>query len=145
VRVRLLTSLAAILVVVGVSRAWSEDFALIRNAANPIAALTRGEVKDIAVGRKKTWPRGPVAVMVLPRPGTPELHWFATSVVGIPESVLMARIKELVFRGEMRRPIIVSSPQEMLAAVHAEPGGLGVVTGHDAEKLPAGVARLTVR
>jgi hypothetical protein len=145
VRIRLLTSLAALLAVLGVSSAWSEDFALIRNAANPVTSLTKAEVKDIAVGRKKTWPRGAVAVMVLPRPGTPELRWFATSVVGIPESVLMARIKELVFRGEMRKPIIVSSPQEMLAAVHSEPGGLGIVTGQVAEKLPEDVARLTVR
>jgi hypothetical protein len=124
--------------------AWSDDFALVRNAANPITALSRSEIKELAIGKRKTWPRGPVAVLVLPRVGTPELHWLA-GVVGMPESVLMARIKELVFRGEMRKPIIVGSPQEALAAVHAEQGGLGVVPGDVAKKLPEGVAVLTIR
>jgi hypothetical protein len=142
VRVRLLIALAALLL--GAPRASADDFTLIRNTKNPIAELSRADLKGLAVGKKKTWPSGPVAVLVLPRPGTPELRWFAATV-GVPESVLMSRIKELVFRGEIRKPIIVGSPEEMLAAMRTETGCLGVVTAAAAKNLPEGVGPVFLR
>jgi hypothetical protein len=142
VRVRLLIALAAVLL--GAPAVSAEDFTLIRNTKNPVAALSRGDLKALAAGKKKTWPNGPIAVLVLPRPGTAELRWFA-AMVGVPESVLMARIKELVFRGEIRKPIIVGSSEEMLTAVRTETGCLGIVTAAAAKNLPEGVGPVILR
>jgi hypothetical protein len=142
VRIRILIALAAL--VLGAPAASADDFTLIRNTKNPIAGLSRADLKALAVGKKKTWPAGPVAVLVLPRPGTPELRWFA-AMVGVDESVLMARIKELVFRGEIRKPIIVASPEEMLTAMRSETGCLGVVTAATGKNLPEGVGPVFLR
>jgi hypothetical protein len=145
VRLRVLGLVAAI-----GTLAWSspgagaDDYALIRNAHNPIEALTPTQVKDMAVGKKKTWPHGAVVVLVLTRPGTPELHWFA-SLVGRTEKALMETIKVQVFRGEMRKPITADTEEAILAAVQAEAGAIAVVRGELARKLPAGVAPLAVR
>jgi hypothetical protein len=126
------------------SPARSESFSLIRNARNA-HTLSRAQVRELALGRKKTWPHGAVAVLVLPRAGTPEMGWFASSIVGLTESALLSRIKEQVFRGEMRKPITVATEQELLTAVAADDGTIGVVRTEATKNLPAGVAVLTLQ
>jgi hypothetical protein len=147
VRLRVLAAAAALAVTVAVlpTPARPEGFALIRNARNTRSTLTRGQLKEIALGKRKTWPHGPVAVLVLPRPGTPELAWFASSAIGVPEDVLLARIREQVFKGEMRKPISAATDQDALAAVASEVGTIGVVRDELAKKLPDGVALLTLQ
>jgi hypothetical protein len=125
--------------------ALSEGFALIRSGKNANIALSRSQVRDMALGRKKAWPQGPVAVLVLTRPGTPELRWFATTIVGLTDTTMLARIKEQVFRGEMRKPITATTEQEMLTAVAAEEGAIGVVRTEATKNLPEGVALLPVQ
>jgi ABC-type phosphate transport system substrate-binding protein len=125
--------------------ARSEQFILVRNAKNGTASVTRTQVKELATGKKKAWPHGPPAVLVLTRPGTPELTWFATSAVGLPASTLMAKIREQVFKGEMRKPITASSEQDVFAAVANDEGALGVVHAEAAKNLPPGVALLTLQ
>jgi len=125
--------------------ATAEDaFVLIRNARNPVTNLTRAEIKDMAVGKKKIWPRGTVVQMVLGPVGSPELGWFSTVVVGAPEATFMAKVRQEVFKGEMRRPIIATE-KDCLDAVAADPGGLGVIRAAAAAKLPPDVAVVSVR
>jgi hypothetical protein len=127
------------------SPALSEGFALIRSGKNANIALSRGQVRDMALGKKKAWPQGPVAVLVLTRPGTPELRWFASNIVGLTDTAMMARIKEQVFRGEMRKPITATTEQEVLTAVAAEEGAIGVIRSEATKNLPEGVALLPVQ
>jgi hypothetical protein len=117
---------------------------MIRNSRNGNTSLKRAQIKEMATGKRRTWPRGPVVVLVLPRAGTPELSWFARSVVGMPEDALLARIREQVFKGEMRKPLTAGSDQDVLTAVAADPGALGVVHEATTRKLPDGVAILSV-
>jgi hypothetical protein len=115
-------------------------FILVRNTSNQAESLSRGQLKDMATGRKKTWPHGPPVQLVLTRPGTPELGWFASTIVGLPGETWLARVREQVFKGEMRRPLTVASEQDVLTAVAAEVGALGAVRAALARSLPAGVS-----
>jgi ABC-type phosphate transport system substrate-binding protein len=125
----------------------AEEFVLIRNAKNPVTNLTRAEVKDMAVGKKKVWPQGQsiVVQMVWGPAGSPELGWFATAVVGAPEATLMAKVRQEVFKGEMRRPIVAPAEKDCLEAVAADPGALGVVRASTAKHLPPDLAVVSVR
>jgi hypothetical protein len=126
------------------SAAPPEAFVLVRSAKNANVALTRAQIRDMALGRRRAWPHGPVALLVLTRPGTPELRWFAASIVGLPESAWLARIKEQVFKGEMRKPVTAATEQDVLTAVAAEEGAIGVVRSELTRNLPSGVVLLSV-
>ena len=124
----------------------ADDFVLIRNVKNPVTKLTRTEIKDMAVGKKKVWPQGQQVVqMVLGPSGSPELGWFSTVVVGAPEATFMAKVRQEVFKGEMRRPIVAPAENDCLEAVGADPGALGVVRASAAGHLPPSVALVALR
>jgi hypothetical protein len=134
---------AVLLLVSGAAR--PDGFALVRNARSGTATLSRAQIKEIATGKRRTWPHGPVVVLVLPRPGTPELAWFARSLVGMTEDALLARIREQVFKGEMRKPLTAATEQDVLTAVAGDPGAMGVIHEDPGRKLPEGVLPLTVK
>ena len=134
---------------VGVA-AWSrpgrsaETLVIVRNAKNPTTSVTRAEIKDLVVGRKKVWPHGSAVQLVLAPPGSPELSWLA-GVMGVPDQVMMNKIKQEVFKGEMPKPVVVSSDQDCLAVVAANPGAFGVVSTSVVRKLPPQVAAISVK
>ncbi len=122
--------------------AWAgpDDFVLIRNARNPTTSLSRPEAKDMAIGKKKLWPHGGVVTMVLTPAGSPALAWFASTICGVNESSLVSKIKQEVFKGELRKPTIATSETDVLLAVAADEGALGMVRAEAAKSLPATVA-----
>jgi ABC-type phosphate transport system substrate-binding protein len=136
---------AILVLFVTVPSAWSDDFVLIRNARNPTASLSGAQIRDLAIGKKKAWPHGPVVLLVLNRADTPDLEWFASSIVHMSGHALLARIREQVFKGEMRKPITTASEQDVLTAVASEEGAIGVVRAGLAKNLPTSVAVLAVR
>ena len=124
--------------------ARADDFVVIRNAKNTTTALSAADAKSMAIGKKKTWPGGAVVLMVLPAVDSPALGWFASTICGVSGSSLMAKIKQEVFKGELRKPVIAASPKEVIDAVAADDGAMGIVAAGDAKALPASVATLTV-
>jgi hypothetical protein len=134
---------AAVIVLAGA--AYADDFVLVRNARNPITTLSRSQIKDMAVGKKKVWPHGVLVQMVLSPPGSPELEWFATSVIGAPEATFVARVRQEVFKGEMRKPVAAALEKERLDAVAADPGALAVVSAAAARRLPPEIAVVTIK
>jgi ABC-type phosphate transport system substrate-binding protein len=121
-----------------------ENQVIVRNAKNPTTSVTRAEIKDLVVGRKKVWPFGSAVQLVLAPPGSPELSWLA-GVMGVPDQVLMNKIKQEVFKGEMSKPVLVTSDQDCLAVVAANPGAFGVVSASAARKLPAQIAAIALK
>ncbi len=63
--------------------AFADDFALVRNAANPTAQLGESDVKDIYTGKRKEWSNGTPIQLVLTGEGSPELAWLASSFFGV--------------------------------------------------------------
>ena len=127
------------------SPAHADEFVLVRNAKNPVKALSKTEVKDMATGKRKVWSHGVVVQVVLAPPGSAELAWLASVVIGVPESTFMARVRQEVFKGEMRKPVMAQSEKVCLAAIAADLGGLGVVTAATARSLPPEVAVVGLR
>jgi hypothetical protein len=118
---------------------------LLRNAKNTTASISVADAKGMAIGKKKTWPGGAVVIMVLPPVGSPELGWFASTISGVSDSALMAKIKQEVFKGELRKPVIAASAKEVIDAVAADDGALGIVAASVAQALPPSVATVAVK
>ena len=125
--------------------ALAADFVLIHNVKTGTASVTTAQLKDMAIGKKKAWDSGAPVQLVLTAAGTPEMQWFARLSAKIADATLLAKIKQEVFKGELRRPVMVSSDKECVAAVAADPGGVGVVSAETAKSLPAGVTALAVQ
>jgi ABC-type phosphate transport system substrate-binding protein len=132
-----------VLVVVGGS-AWADDFVLVRNAANPTAQLKVPEVKDLYTGKRKQWPNGESVQVVLTGEDSPELAWLASSFFGVNARVLLSKIKQEVFKGEMTRPISADNEQATIEKIKANKGGIGVVSAATAKSLPSAVAVMEV-
>lgn len=125
--------------------AQAVEFVLIHNTKTGTQSVTRSELKDMAIGRRKTWPSGAPVQLVLEPVGAPEMKWFATISTGISDDTLAAKMKQEVFKGELRRPINVSSDKACVNAVANDPGGVGVVSAETAKSLPEGVTVLAVQ
>ena len=137
---------AVVAAILLVSRpAWSDDFVLIRNAKNPATSISSAEAKEMAIGKRKVWPGGAVVGLVLTQPGSGELRWFASRVCGVADMALMAKIKQEVFKGELRKPVIVTSDKDTIAAVAADEGAMGIVPADAVKSLPATVAVLALK
>jgi hypothetical protein len=83
--------------------------------------------------------------LVLEPVGAPEMKWFALFAAGISDDTLAAKMKQEVFKGELRRPVIVNSDKECVSAVANDPGAVGVVSAETAKSLPEGVTVLAVK
>ncbi|HVV50947.1 MAG TPA: hypothetical protein VHO06_14870 [Polyangia bacterium] len=117
------------------------DFVFLRSAKNATAQVSRAEVKAFYTAKAKTWKSGLDVTILLNAPGSPEFKWLA-EVIGAPEEVVLAKIKQEVFRGEMRKPETVATPAECVEALKRIDGGICLVDAASAKSLPAGVAVL---
>jgi hypothetical protein len=140
-RGRILLRLAAVLSLTYASQAHAE-FVFLKSAKNGTAQVSKSEVKAFYTGKSKTWKSGQDVEIVLNAAGTPEIKWLAEQVVGADEQVLIAKIKQEVFRGEMKRPEMVSTPEACIAALKKTEGGLCVVDAAAAKSLPPEIAIL---
>jgi hypothetical protein len=121
------------------------EFVLIHNVKTGQTSVSKSELKDMAIGRRKTWSSGAPVQLVLQAVGTPEMKWFAIYAAGTSDETLANKMKQEVFKGELRRPIIVSSDKGCLNAVANDPGAVGVVSAETAKSLPEGIAVLAVQ
>ena len=119
--------------------ASADDFVIVRNDKNPARSLTKSELKKLFTGQTKQWGSA-VAQTVLGEPETPELAWLAGQVFGVSPKDLLTRIKQEIFRGEMKRPVMARTSEDCVAAVLKSEGAIGVITASAAKGLPAGVA-----
>jgi hypothetical protein len=117
--------LIALALTLGPKAAWAADYVLIRNAQMPTSTVSASEVRQLFIGEIRQW-GGSVAQPV-------------------SASDLLTRIKQEVFRGNMKRPVVARTTEECIAAVARVAGAIGVVDAEAAKALPAGVLLLTVK
>jgi len=140
---RAIFTVVFLLSVVGGS-AFADDFAIVRNAANPSAQLAASDVKDIYTGKKKEWPNGVPVQLVLTGESSPELGWLASSFFGANARSLLSKIKQEVFKGEMQKPISVENEAETIEKLKNAKGGIGIVSAAAAKSLPSSVTTIQV-
>jgi hypothetical protein len=140
-RRRLLPVLTAAAILAGASDAQAE-FVFLKSAKNGTTQVSKSEVKAFYTGKAKTWKSGQDVEIILNAAGTPEIKWLAEQVVGADEQILIAKIKQEVFKGDMKRPEMVSTPDGCIAALKRTEGGLCVVDAAAAKALPPEIAVL---
>jgi ABC-type phosphate transport system substrate-binding protein len=131
-------------VVLGAPIAWADDFVVVVSAKNALGYLVRAQVRDAFIGQTKQWPGGAVVQAVIGDSSSPEFAWLASRIFQQSPPEVLNRIKQEVFRGEMRRPIVAHSVEDCVSAIQRHDGGIGVVSAERAKSLPATLAVLNV-
>jgi hypothetical protein len=116
------------------------DFVFIRNAKNRTASVSRREIRQLFTGQTKQW-GGVMVQAVIGDVDSPEFRYLS-GIFGAEPRELLLRIKQEVFRGEMRRPIVARTATECIAVVGKHDGGIGIVAVEAAKALPADVERI---
>jgi len=118
----------------------ASDFIFVRNAKNKAATVSKREIRQLFTGQTKQW-NGFVVQAVIGEVDSPEFHYLA-GIFGLDARELLLKIKQEVFRGEMRRPIVVKTASECIQAVEKHEGGIGIVPVEATKTLPSDVERL---
>jgi hypothetical protein len=124
----------ALLLVSSIARA--DNFVFVRNARNPVGSLSRAEVRKLFTGRSKQWSSGKVFQGVIGELDSAEFVWLSTVIFGMTPKDLLTKMKQEIFRGEMKRPIVVKSSEECIEVVQKTETALCVTTQASARSLP---------
>ena len=119
------------LVCVRVAAAQAEDVAVVVNDHNPVAKMTRAELRKIFAGEERSWPAGiPIRVFVR-APGTHE-RGALLKLLGMTEGEYKQYWTLQVFRGEVQaEPSMLPSNGMQREALVAYPGGVALVNLQD--------------
>jgi hypothetical protein len=138
-RVRAVLALA----LVAASRPVSAGgFVVLVNRTNAIASISRADLKRTISGALKQWDNGAVVQLGVIAGDAPETRYLA-SLLDMTPRELMARIQEQVFKGELRRPVLLRSSADCGAFARSKPGALCIAA--EGEPLPPEVRAVPVR
>ncbi len=139
---RTLAALALLLGMAAPAARAEGGFVVIRNAKNSSATINTAVLRDLLIGRAKKWPSGATVQLVLGKEDSAGLGWVASTYFSTSATFLSAKIRQEVFKGELRNPLIPTGDADTIAKVKANEGALGVVS--EGTALQAGVALVTV-
>ena len=122
----------------------ADGFVIIRNTKDTSASIRANELRAMFTGRTKQWRAGALVQVVLPSEGCAATRWLAESIFGVPGKVLLTKIRQEVFKGEMKKPLSAASDAELIEAVKNHPGSIATVAAEAAKSLPDGVAVLAI-
>lgn len=99
-------------------------FLVLVHKSNDVDALSKSELKRAVTGGIKQWGNG-AAVQLGLAGETPETQYLSQTLNMSPRE-LVARIQEQVFKGEMRRPVVLRSSADCVALVRSNAGAICV-------------------
>ncbi len=135
-------AVSLVLVLFAVGRANAGEFVFVRNVANITTEAGKQEMRDVFTGKTTTWKGGQKIEVGIGPSGSPEVKWLAQELIGASEDILLAKIKQEIFKGDMKKPTTLGSAAECIAFVKKAAGGICVVDAESAKNLPDGVAVL---
>jgi ABC-type phosphate transport system substrate-binding protein len=106
----------------------ASDFVILCNKANPVSSLSKSELRKLFTGGTKQWGGGAVVQVAIIASDAPETSYLG-SLIGMPPRELLQRMQEQVFKGEMKRPVVLRSSADCAAFARATPGGVCVSAG----------------
>ena len=78
--------------------------------------------------------------LILSRKGSPEMTWLCEKLLGMPEEVYRRFILARVFRGEMKKPLEATTPENARRLLVQTPGAIGPIRagllGEELHELP---------
>lgn len=125
--------------------ARAEEFVIVTSTANGQAGMTKSDLQGLLKGDTKSWPGGELVEIVLQQTGAPENKWLAEAAFGVTEAMLLTRLGQEVFKGELRQPKVVDSPAACLAEVKKSKRAFCAVPASAATPAPAGVSVFSVK
>jgi hypothetical protein len=106
---------------------WAEEFSVIVNRGNGVASLSTSDLKKLFSGGIKQWDSGAVVQVGVNVGEAPESVYLA-ALLGITLRELLQRMQEQVFKGEMRRPVVLRSSLDCMALARANLGTVCVAS-----------------
>jgi ABC-type phosphate transport system substrate-binding protein len=125
------------------ARAAADGFALVGNTGAKTPSLSRAEVRALYTGKAKTF-GGSAVVVVIRGEDDATFGQFVDHVFAIPTRALLSKIKQEVFKGEMIKPVKAATDDEVVQAVGASPGVIGVVSQQAVGHLPRMVSVIAI-
>ena len=101
-------------------------------------------MKKVFIGKIKKWEKVGTIQTVLRKKGSPEMAWLAQAVYGVSEDVLMAKIAQEVFKGDLKKPLVADSVTACIELLGKEGGAIGILSADAAKSIPASVAILSL-
>jgi hypothetical protein len=115
---------------------------IVCNVSNPVSTLSEGELKKALTGGTKQWSSGAVIQVGLTAPDSREVASLA-GAAGVTAPDLLSRIQQQVFKGEMRKPVMLRSSAECIGLARSVPGAICAASAGAA--LPPDVKIIQVR
>ncbi len=127
---RVLFTLVVAMLASGVALA---EVVVVVNPGSGVSSLSKGDVKKLFLGKMKSLPGGPKAVVVEQAPGSPARDVFNAKVLKKNDKKLKAYWSKMIFSGKGKPPEQVANDAEVKAFVSSTPGGIGYMDGSAAD------------
>jgi len=105
--------------------ALASDFVVLCNKANPVTSLSKSELRKLFTGGTKQWSGGAVVQVGVIASDAPETTYLS-GLFGMSPRELLQRMQEQVFKGEMKRPVVLRSSADCAAFARSTPGAVCV-------------------
>ena len=106
--------------------AFATDFAVIVHPSNPVHAMSLVELGKMFKGKSTAWPTGRNVTLILRDPGQPAMKFVIEKVMGVGPDEGKAILTE-VNRKSTAPVVFVPTDQDVVKAVEASPGAMGIV------------------
>lgn len=128
----------AIILVVALSSelAVADNFILVTSSKNPVAAVSKADLKEMCLGKKKQWDKGSIVQLLLQDEDSAALNWLASTIFDTSPKTLITKMRQEVFKGELQKPVRCASDAECADQAKALGGALTFVSAQ--MKLPDG-------
>ncbi|HYA89756.1 MAG TPA: substrate-binding domain-containing protein [archaeon] len=105
---------------------FATDFAVIVHPSNPVRAMTLAELGKIFKGKSGSWPTGRNITLILREPNSSGMKFVIEKVMGTGAEEGKAILNDSTKKSGVSVVFVVSD-EEVVKAVEASPGALGVV------------------
>ena len=142
---RWLVVACAVVTLVALARAEAGGFVLVKHVKNPTARLTKDAAKSVFNGRTKAWANDEAIVLVIGSEDSPAMTWLATTLFGVSAKTYLAKLKQDVFKGDVRHPVSADDDAKTIKRIQGGAGVVGLVTEDGAKALPGDVAVIPIQ
>jgi len=108
------------------SLVFATDFAVIVHPSNPVRSMTLAELGKIFKGKSGAWPTGRNITLILREPNSQGMKFVIEKVMGTGAEEGKAILNDSTKKSGVSVVFVVSD-EEVVKAVEASPGALGVV------------------
>jgi len=128
------------LVVAMLARSADAGFVLVTRVDTKVAKLSKDAIKAVFSNRTKTWSNGDTVVLVVGSEDSPAMQWLAPTFFNVSTKTYLTKVKQDVFKGDMRHPLFADDDATTLKRIESTAGVVGWVTEAGAKKLPRDLA-----